>query len=442
MYEVFKNVFYFPLRKTLVKVSGSNYISEAKQIVDNIPEVDYYDDNGVVYHTNSVKLPCSIQIYPTSNCNLRCKYCFNDCGYVEGRNLNVNKAKSFIYQVIRNLYIIKSINGKCNAFDLTMCGGGEPTYDWTLFTEIVDYAASLVKKYNIPKKFQLTSNLFISNKKNLDYIIENFEHVHISTDGYEEIQNFQRPSFNEKPSYPIVSKAIKYVSEGMSKKNALCGLRATVSSKYVDKMSDIVEFVHEEYPFVKYIQFEPLNWVRKTERVECISPPDVKDFAENLIKAHGLCTKYNINMSSCFGDINYIRKKGSFCDAVLGHCLMLNYDGDILNCSEASNDNKRTYEKFLIGHIDDENHIEWFNTPITEKNCNDKCQKCFAWYTCGGGCLHSVLDYERNRQFRCELSRASVLASLNEVINERYSAVGLSVKKSSYCESNVIVYSW
>ncbi len=226
MYEVFKNVFYFPLRKTLVKVSGSNYISEAKQIVDNIPEVDYYDDNGVVYHTNSVKLPCSIQIYPTSNCNLRCKYCFNDCGYVEGRNLNVNKAKSFIYQVIRNLYIIKSINGKCNAFDLTMCGGGEPTYDWTLFTEIVDYAASLVKKYNIPKKFQLTSNLFISNKKNLDYIIENFEHVHISTDGYEEIQNFQRPSFNEKPSYPIVSKAIKYVSEGMSKKKRVMWIKS------------------------------------------------------------------------------------------------------------------------------------------------------------------------------------------------------------------------
>lgn len=132
-------------------------------------------------------------------------------------------------------------------------------------------------------------------------------------------------------------------------------------------MSDIVEFVHEEYPFVKYIQFEPLNWVRKTERVECISPPDVKDFAENLIKAHGLCTKYNINMSSCFGGINNIRAKGSFCDAVLGHCLMLNYDGDILNCSEASNDNKRTYEKFLIGHIDDKNRIEWFNTPIPEK---------------------------------------------------------------------------
>ncbi len=442
MYKIFQNVYFYPLKKTLVKVSDSKYEGNIDSIIENIPDAEYDDNKGVVYNDVSVKLPSSIQIYPTSNCNLRCKYCFNDSGNIEGRNLDFNKAKVFIEQAVRGLYIQKKTKGVCNPLELNMCGGGEPTYEWKLFQDIVDYAVYLTSKYEIPKKFQLTSNLFISNKEKLDYIIEKFDHVHISTDGSEEIQNYQRPAVGGRPSYPTVSNAIKYVSDGLAKKKALCGLRVTVSGKFVDKMEDIVEFVHSTYPNVRYIQFEPLNWVRKTQRTDDIEPPAVDRYSDSLLKAHKKCEEYNIQMDACFGGVDRILKKGSFCDAVLGHCLMLNYDGDIVNCGEASKDNPQTYKYFLVGHIDDEYKINWFDTPIKEPPKKETCTKCYAWYFCGGGCLHSILEYERNRQFRCALARETIKRTLSEIIEERWSAIGLNVRKQEYEEGNIIVYSW
>lgn len=443
--KIDEGIYYVPLKRALV-VGTSNeaeidFESIFQKVETDDPYIDTYRPDGHIYNSKYSAIPISIQIYPTSGCNLRCKYCFSDSGNTRTRDLSIEKIRFFISEAFKTAYIAKISGGKTETVEIQFCGGGEPTFNWTAFENAVDYIEDLSRKYNIPHNIKLTSNCCYSNRAHIEYIAEHINHLHVSFDGCADIQNFQRPMANGNGSYDLVFAAVKTLFPLIKKRDGICSLRPTVTNYSVGRMEEVTEMFCREFPMTDFIQFEPLNWVRKTDREGDLFAPEPHTFAQNFLKCCAIGRRRGVNIVSSFGEITLVRPRGSFCDSVLGYSLVLNHDGDIVNCAEASSDNPRTYKKFLVGHLDDDLNIEWFNTKhiMPQNKCNPSC---YAWYHCGGGCLHSIVDYEVNKEYRCELAREIVYEKLKAILNNNAEDVFVDCKSYDLCDEGVKVYVW
>ncbi len=133
--------------------------------------------------------PTSVTILPTFDCNLRCSYCYAEGGKNVGKNMSFDIAKSAINFILKNA---KESGEK--RVKLSFHGGGEPFYYKTfqLVKESVKYFQDEVKKTGLESRITSATNGVISPKR-LDWILENFDSLNISLDGYQELQNNQRP---------------------------------------------------------------------------------------------------------------------------------------------------------------------------------------------------------------------------------------------------------
>lgn len=445
-YKIDDTTYYIPLKRSII--TSSQLLDEEK--IETIlgpfpidkPYIDTERPEGRIYNEKYSVIPKSIQIYPTSGCNLRCRYCFSDSGNVECRDLSLEKIKKFISECFKTVYTAQIISGRKDHVEIQFCGGGEPTFHWKLFEDAVNYIEDMSSKYNIPRQIKLTSNCCNGNIKQLQFIGEHIDHLHVSFDGDRDVQNFQRPAANDRESFDLVFNAVKYLVPLIKERGGKCSIRATVTGYSVGKMEQLTEFFCREFPKVDFIQFEPLNWVRKTDRVGDLEAPDVGTYADNYIKSCFVGSRYGMEVVSSYGEISNVRPREGFCDSVFGYSLVLNQDGDIVNCAEASRDNQRTYHKFLVGHLDDNLHFEWFDTPHIEVDDSVVCHKCFAWYHCSGGCLHSVLDYEVNRKYRCELAKEIIKRKIECILDGQFSKIFLDAEIYENAEYGARIYMW
>lgn len=445
-YRINNYTYYVPLKRALIVTSQLLDEKKIETILEPLPIDKPYIDTerpeGRVYNEQYSVIPKSIQIYPTSGCNLRCRYCFSDSGNVECRDLALDKIKKFISESFKTVYTAKIVSGRKDHVNIEFCGGGEPTFNWKLFENAVQYIEEMSLKYDIPRQIKLTSNCCNGNSEQLRFIGEHIDHLHISFDGDKEIQDYQRPVANGNGSFDMVYNAVKYLVPLIKGRGGKCSIRATVTGYSVDKMEHLTEFFCQEFPSVDFIQFEPLNWVRKTDRIGDLEAPDVYAYADYYIKACFVGSRYGINVVSSYGEISNVRPREGFCDSVFGYSLILNQDGDIVNCAEASRDNQRTYDKFLVGRLEDDLHFKWFDTPHVTVEDPVACRKCYAWYHCGGGCLHSVLDYEVNRIYRCQLAKEIIRKKIECILNGRFKEIFLNVKEYHNSEFDADIYIW
>jgi biotin synthase-like enzyme len=112
----------------------SNLTSENKEL---LIAAGLISDKIVIphYELQSPFKPTKVTLFPTSNCNLRCTYCYATAGELEIANMEERTAKGSIDFIVNN-----AIETKTNQVMLGFHGGGEPTYRWNLFTSIINYA--------------------------------------------------------------------------------------------------------------------------------------------------------------------------------------------------------------------------------------------------------------------------------------------------------------
>lgn len=146
----------------------------------------------------------------TENCNLRCKYCFEngsrDTSKVMSRE-TAFKALDFLFD--------EAVNSDDKEMKITFFGG-EPTLYPELMTDMIHYAEKICEGTAVKPKYSLITNGTIYNDKIEAFLEEWYKasgrvDIQLSIDGISEIQNINRPCAN-----PCINSAdlIKEAVEG------------------------------------------------------------------------------------------------------------------------------------------------------------------------------------------------------------------------------------
>lgn len=210
------------------------------------------------------------------NCNLSCLYCHAEaqtgCALRMDRELLLRTIEDAIEQA--------HIAG---GLVVSFTAGGEPTYEWDLFTLAVEAAHERCSVKGIPLKLLVTTN-GVYGLAHREYIARYFSGVTLSVDGLPHVHDYQRPTSRGRPSFHFVWKTAKH----FSKRQVRFGIRATVTELGVKTMSDFVKLVAEELGRIP-VAFEPMVPVGRGQGAiigGSLKPVDPQEFCEQFWLAH------------------------------------------------------------------------------------------------------------------------------------------------------------
>ena len=320
--------------------------------------------------------PTKVTFLPTTDCNLRCIYCYSNSGN-NSKYLLIDIAKTAIDLVFRN-----AIEQKVNQVQVGFLGGGEPFVAWELMKNIVDYAKSKSDSSGISVEFGGVTNGVLSKKKLL-WIKDNFNNLSVSFDGMKSIQDTHRPTKNQNGSFDLVIKTLDYLSNT----DIAYSVRSTISSFSVNRMEEIVDYIANKLN-VRRIHFEPLFACGRCKTDKKLVP-DVNVFIENFKRS--LLVAYNCNAELICSAVRLDALTTTFCGA-LGENFYITPEGFVTTCTEVSSPDELLSKLFFIGKYNEETKKFDFNKDkidyLTTRNVHNMegCGNCIAKWHCAGGC--------------------------------------------------------
>lgn len=188
--------FYNTKTGKLVNIKNENLSFQSE-----IFEINDFFTKDIVIQTEA---PTFICLNLTSECNLRCKYCFN---------LEHKKAKCTFDEIIK--FIDKVIEWKPNSpkFFVDMAGSGEPLLEIKLILKIAKYCKK--KSDDIKKEItpMLATNGVLLTKGMVDILQRNSVLFGISLDGYKSLHDTYRVDCNGKGTYDKIIFNIKAIKD-------------------------------------------------------------------------------------------------------------------------------------------------------------------------------------------------------------------------------------
>lgn len=334
----------------------------------------------------------------TTDCNLRCRYCFAHGGRGKKIDLEYKNAKIFIDEIISK---------RNNSLEIYFAGG-EPTYNPSVLIQIIEYLDTL----HISKNLRIQTNGIMSNEL-LDFLLRHQVHLQISYDGLPTLQDIQRPGINNIGTSEQVIQTIKKAIQFDKNKTQIT---VTVTDKSVNKLVDIVLHLHELG--VSVVQFEPVGKVvGEFSNMEC-KKPKVNTFVRNFIKAYEVGSK--LDMIVFTSAISHLYSPCSkYCH--YKSKLTLTADSKITLCDTVTNINHPLAKYFIIGEINGGKLKYSINNVFTRSVNNlKKCRNCFAKYICAGGCINKAVAETGNvdtiDSYSCKMNKKIIKKVLRRMI--------------------------
>jgi len=322
--------------------------------------------------------PTSATLSLTTGCNLRCVYCHIHGGE-ENRSMPIDVARAAISFVADN-----AARSCEDTISFDFHGEGEPTFNWPLFKEVVEYAESVAADRGFKLNLGLQTNA-LWNETQRAFICAKFDSISVSLDGLECVQREQRPTPNGKPSFPAIRENLVAMSEA----GVPFGVRATVMPSSLDQMESLIDFLVERTR-ARSIGFEPVEPVGRGDGIDL--DQDFKSvFATRLLEAmsygrrRGMEVEYSGHSHAACN---------SFCGAtgdVISMTVMA--DGTVSSCYEVPSQEHRLGEFFIFGGFNpatgtfdfDQNRLR--RLVNYRSSHNSPCGTCFAQSSCKGDCL-------------------------------------------------------
>lgn len=347
-----------------------------------------------------------LTLITTSDCNLRCSYCFANAG----------ESKIVMKEEVALAAVRYAIKEAKNRDLLISFFGGEPSLTQSLIKKVVAYAKQSIINSNVKNvRFNITTNGVMS-KSFLNFLIENDFFLTISMDGVPVVQNFQRPlkqtMKGNLDSSPFLERTIKTL---VSKSHKFM-IRATVTEFSVKYLISTIEYLHNLG--VTQFHCEVINIAGRAIKTkgQSMKRPDVEEFIGNLKLAITKAGELGMGiLNSSY--MNLLQPSVHFCDGVGGNRISVSYTGDVTTCLEVQSGCHPTADSFLIGSYSKESNEIYINSSKQLKLCNNTitsenncCKDCFAIYTCGGGCpirnYHMTGNSNTVDPFRCQVIKS------------------------------------
>lgn len=188
------------------------------------------------------KFPLLAGIAVTYDCQLRCTYCANNSTENNLHKTDINDVICFVKYLIKNAKIRKIIDKDVDGLTIYLTGGGEPTYDWDLFCNVVEAVQELCNKEGVKYKFNLTTNGILTDKQ-IEYVSKNINTFMVSFDGLPRIQNKNRHFNNNIPSSDYVINTMKKFDEyGIE-----YTIRSTLWHDDLQYLTDMFHYIYDNF---------------------------------------------------------------------------------------------------------------------------------------------------------------------------------------------------
>lgn len=332
-------------------------------------------------------------IIPSQICNFACKYCY-------ARNAHSKDVISH-EQLIKAIDIILN-DQTTTKKHFTFIGGGEPFMTWDIVTESVEYIKSQ-KKDTDNVSYGITTNGTLFNKERIEYCKENKIRINLSFEVLKDIQDAQRPfSRSNLSTFEVIDRNLKELINH----NIPCNIRSTITSRNVDRMTEMVDFVVSNYTGVKGLHLEQVTDPEED------SSEFYNKFIQNFFEAKKISQLHGIRLTNSIANsIDSLKERfcsGEFC---------LTPKGTIVACHRVSSEKDTGYELFKYGQIDDngfnidhEQEVRYLKFSSMKQR---ECHSCFAYWHCAGICpMERISLSDEHVKNKCNFAREMIKREL------------------------------
>lgn len=415
------------VKAAVLACAGLNYgREEIEEAVDEVLDLEregqlFTEDIYENYITDFKKRQTVVKalcLHIAHDCNLACRYCFAEEGEYHGRRALMSfevgkKALDFLVANSGN-----RVNLEVDFF------GGEPTMNWQVVKDLVNYGRSIEKEHNKKFRFTLTTNGVLLNDEIMEFANKEMANIVLSIDGRKEVNDRMRPFRGGQGSYDVIVPKFQKVAESRGQMNYY--VRGTFTHNNLDFSNDVLHLADLGF---KQISVEPV--VASPEEDYAFKEEDLPKLMEEYDKL----AKEIIERRKAGNGFNFfhfmIDLEGGPCVAKrLSGCgsgteyLAVTPWGDFYPCHQFVGN-----EDFLLGNVDE----GIVRTDICDnfKECNvyakEKCKKCFAKFYCSGGCAANAYNFTgsindvyevgcklQQKRVECAIMIKAALADLNE----------------------------
>ena len=346
-------------------------------------------------------LPKDLTLSITTNCNLRCTYC-----YAEGGAVHLNLPWESIKISIEQMYTYGKMRKK-KEVELSFHGTGEATLHKEVFFQTVRYALDLLPK-NWKINFYLVTNGTLLDEQLVEFLaLHNFTVV-LSMDGPKEIQNTQRPQANGEGSYELaIQGAQLLVKYGVN-----FAIRSTITGFNQDYMYKFLELCASIG--CSSISVSPFSLAGRGK--SGIKDIDPERFVEHYISTKKRAKELGVTFSMPSDYLDNVSAR--YCDAD-GESMAVMPEGLISCCTRVTRSYDDLSDKFFVGRVTPEGIGIDQEKVEALKGLNlynfAECQECFAKFTCAGGCHHTrLLEGGKQPESYCKIMKGVLWNTLRE----------------------------
>jgi len=325
----------------------------------------------------------------TTKCNMECVYCYN-------KHKRGDSAQTLPFHIAKAgvdyFFSIRSVSRHIRFY-----GPGEPTQEFELMKEIVQYA-----KEKAAGELQVeiqTNGCFDCDVR--EWMLDNMNIIWISFDGEPDIQNANRPRKGGGPSAPVIEENVRWLIANSGTHNLMVGARVTISDNNMSRQKQIVDYFYSLG--IRYVWTDPIfpevgdNPVCEKTNAIGKTQYDLDAYVDNYIEAH-----------------RYAQEKGLFYGSFLAcnfdgvcthHCRTctpvphFTTDGYVSACDMVIfGENPNHMDCFVYGKWNegeqrfefDQQKIEALQNRSVQNMAH--CHNCIANQYCGGYCLGEVVN--------------------------------------------------
>lgn len=305
------------------------------------------------------------RILPTSACNARCFYCYEDkrkASYMD--KTTAEQVCKFVIEQSDDYFI------KIQWF------GGEPLMN----TDIIDYITSTLREqYNDNKIiFSMISNGSLINDKIAEKMINEWKisNIQITLDG-------TMQEYNKRKNYIGISNAFEIVKNNillLANKGIKINIRLNYDyENYIDILNLIEELGH------LFSHINNLNvYAYHLYGANNNYPIDTRKREEWFTIQNALIKNGFLTPQEAF----CLKRRKSQCLACQTNGFIITSNGELYKCSMATNDSSAKVGDVWNGIINYKALESWCNPGL-----NEKCADCVFLPICQGGCRAGTLNY-------------------------------------------------
>ncbi len=343
-------------------------LKSANILVDDYTEADQIYTKRAIWNAHAYNShTLNLTIAPTSNCNFRCSYCYE--------NGIENKAMT-IETVDKLVSFIKSYT-KVDGVHITWYGG-EPL----LAVNTIKQIQLKLKEEKVKILSQdMITNGYLLNSHNRAFIIKSdIKFLQITLDGDEQIHNQRRPHVN--PLVNTWNVITQNIADFLKEEHDVrISIRCNIDKTNVDRYIQLNNKLNELFKNDKRVTIYPgiITGESNPCQNNCsiMNNNDVADFY--------------LEIAEKLGDNVYFSFESTTCGSGQINTFVVGTEGELYKCWNDLGRNER-----IVGYIDERKYDvnPWLTRYMAGPTMFDdeKCKHCTLFFQCNGGCPWKRLE--------------------------------------------------